>query len=196
MTVPENRSTLLWILLSAAAVAFLAAELLRPLALPAFVVIVCGTAWLIARQRRTPAEGAAAGSLQLAALELGDVVAQYESFCDDMDADAVANRTLHRPSLMDGAVDNEDLQDFFFQYRTARRFLNRLPARMAACTDAQQIDKLLTITTQRTMALDEAWRRAYRTAAHLGVDYPALGAPRPLREDHPDGGADDGTDES
>ena len=62
------------------------------------------------------------------------------------------------------AEDNEDV--------TARRFLSRLDARLAAENlEGSQLETILTVTDMRALEIKETWLAARQAAQRLGHDY-------------------------
>lgn len=111
-------------------------------------------------------------SIRLSAEDIVDVLEEYNQFTGDPDADALADRTLHRPALLDHDCTDPDIEDFHYQQATARRFLNRLDARLAnPDLEIVQLETLLSVTDQRALELKESWLSARQAAKRLGPDY-------------------------
>ncbi|APT92374.1 hypothetical protein CPHO_05110 [Corynebacterium phocae] len=140
-------------------------------------IFLAAAVWLMATARPAASEEAALRtSIQLSAEDLRDVMEDFERFETSPSAEALADRTLHRPALLDLDVVNPEIEDFHHQYTSAARYLNRLPARLADPTlTPSQLEKLLNVTDQRADDLRESWMRARRAAKALGTDYNSKG---------------------
>ncbi|WP_156232719.1 hypothetical protein [Corynebacterium occultum] len=137
------------------------------LAIPVLLVTV-----LVARARPDATEARALrSSVELSAEDIQNVILEFENFRGAPDTDAMADRTLHRPALLDEDCDHPDLENFRFQFNSNRRFLSRLPARLAADLTVTELEQLLHVTDQRAESLKDAWLTARRSAKQLGPDY-------------------------
>lgn len=111
-------------------------------------------------------------SILLSAEDISDVLDEYNRFAGDSDAEALADRTLHRPALLDQDCAHPDIEEFHYQRSTARRFLNRLDARLAnPDLEISQLEILLSVTDERALELKESWLAARQAAQRLGPDY-------------------------
>lgn len=113
--------------------------------------------------------GALRTSLRLSCDDIRTVLEEYETFATSGDASALADRTLHRPQLLDGDSDDPDIARFHFAAHAARRFLHRLPAR-ADDPDLtpRQLNALITVADERARDLRERWIAARAAAKRLG----------------------------
>ena len=94
--------------------------------------LLAAAAWLMSSARPDATEHQALrSSIQLSAEDIRDVMDEFEKFETSMDPDALADRTLHRPALLDLDTSNEAIEGFHYQYATASRYLKRLPGRLA-----------------------------------------------------------------
>lgn len=111
-------------------------------------------------------------SISLSADDIEDVVEEYEYFAHSTEAEAIADRTLHRPALLDLECEDSAIEKFHYQLSTAKRFLRRLDARLAKSNmETSEIEQLLKITDQRALELKESWLAARRAALALGPKY-------------------------
>lgn len=135
--------------------------------------LLAAAVWLMASAQPMKSEHAALRtSIQLSAEDLRDVMAEFEKFESATDPDTLADRTLHRPALLDLDLSDEDIEAFHFQYAASARFLRRLPSRLNnPMLSTQQLEHLLTITDQRASELQESWLAARKAAFKLGPNY-------------------------
>ncbi|AKK08991.1 hypothetical protein HCH15_04285 [Corynebacterium testudinoris] len=111
-------------------------------------------------------------SIALSADDIRDVIAEYEHFSTSPDADALADRTLHRPALADHYCDDPAIESFHHQSSTARRYLSRLEARLAnRDLEVGQLENLLNVTDERALEIKNAWLEARHAAKRLGPNY-------------------------
>ncbi len=111
-------------------------------------------------------------SIALSAEDIEDVILEFDHFASGTDADAIADRTLSRPALLDLDCPDGDIAAFHHQYATARRFLGRLDARLAnPDLDVAQLEALLQVTDLRALEIKEAWLASRRAAQRLGPNY-------------------------
>lgn len=137
------------------------------LAIPVLLVAV-----LVARARPdAPEVRALRSSIELSAEDIQHVILEFENFREAPDTDAMADRTLHRPALLDEDCDHPEIENFRFQYNSNRRFLSRLQARLVADLTVPELEQLLHVIDQRADSLRESWLAARRSAKQLGNDY-------------------------
>lgn len=111
-------------------------------------------------------------SISLSADDIQDVVEEFDHFAHSADAEAIADRTLHRPALLDSECQDPAVEKFHFQLSTAQRYLNRLDARLEQSSmETNEFEQLLKITDQRALELRESWLAARRAALALGPNY-------------------------
>ena len=111
-------------------------------------------------------------SIALSAEDIEDVIAEFDRFATGTDAEAIADRTLNRPALLDLDCTDPDIAAFHHEYATARRFLSRLDARLAAENlEVSQLETILTVTDMRALEIKETWLAARQAAQRLGHDY-------------------------
>lgn len=123
-------------------------------------------------------------SIQLSSEDIRDVMAQFEDFEVSQDTDIIADRTLHRPALLDLDTNDPDIEAFHYQYASASRFLKRLPARLASpMLDTNKLEQILSVTDQRAASLQESWLAARQAAFRLGPDYKKQRSSAPSDED-------------
>lgn len=123
-------------------------------------------------------------SIRLSSEDIRDVMAQFEDFEVSQDTDIIADRTLHRPALLDLDTNEPDIEAFHYQYASASRFLKRLPARLASpMLDTNQLEQILSVTDQRAASLQESWLAARQAAFRLGPDYKQQPSSAPSDED-------------
>lgn len=136
-------------------------------------ILLASAVWLMSSARPEASEHAALRtSIELSAEDISDVIAEFKNFETSPDPDALADRTLHRPALLDLDTNDPDIEAFHYQYASALRYLKRLPARLAnPMLSTSQLEHLLTITDQRAADLKESWLTARRAAQKLGTSY-------------------------
>ena len=111
-------------------------------------------------------------SISLSADDIEDVVEEYEHFAHSPEAEAIADRTLHRPALLDPECEDPAIEKFHYELSTAKRFVRRLDARLAKPNmETSEIEQLLKITDQRAFEHTESWLAARRSALALGPKY-------------------------
>lgn len=143
-------------------------RLLVPGALLSLILLVL-TFLLLRRRPDAYEHKALRTSIALSAEDVEDVLAEYERFSCSPDTDCLADRTIHRPALMDQDCTDADISDFHYQRTSSRRFLRRLNARLADPTlEIQQLETLLSVTDKRAAALRAAWLRARQAAQRIG----------------------------
>ena len=127
-------------------------------------------------------------SIALSAEDIRDVIAEFDAFAYGTDADAIADRTLRRPALIDLDFYHEDIDAFHFQYSSSQRFLRRLAQQLRKPTLAvADLEHLLEVTDNRAAELRESWLLARRTAFRLGPNYLGnYGPPAPEGLEGPD----------
>lgn len=108
-------------------------------------------------------------SVRLSAEDIRDVLEAFEKFRTSQDADALADRTFNRPALADPDTSDPEIQRFHYQCHGARRFLNRLEARLAdPDMTVRDLERLLAVTDRRAVELEESWLTARRAARRTG----------------------------
>ncbi|MDO5511319.1 hypothetical protein [Corynebacterium sp.] len=161
-----------WILaiILAACVAVLVIFRLQGLLL---ILPILAVALLVMSRRPDGAETLALrSSITLSAEDIEDIIAEFDRFAAGTDTESIADRTLTRPALLDLDCRDPDIAAFHHEYATARRFLSRLDARLAADSlEVSQLETLLTVTDMRALELREAWLAARQAAQRLGPDY-------------------------
>lgn len=110
-------------------------------------------------------------SIRLSADEILDIQEEWDNYLDGTSADALADRTLHRPALADPDCHDPDIQKFHFTMANARRFLSRLDARLEADLSVPQLEGILKVTDARALDLRESWLIARQAAHRLGPGY-------------------------
>lgn len=111
-------------------------------------------------------------SISLSADDIEDVAEEFEHFAHSPEAEAIADRTLHRPALLDPECQDPAVEKFHYQLSTAKRFLRRLEARLSSPSmETNELEQLLTVTDQRSFELKESWLEARRAALALGPKY-------------------------
>ena len=142
--------------------------------------VIMMLAYFVLHQKGNPSEAEALRtSIRLSAEDIKDVLDEYEEFLTGTDPDRQADRMLHRPALADPDCGDGDIEAFFFASQTARRFLTRLDARLAADLSVAQLDSLLSVTDRRALEIKEHWVTARRSALRLGSNYGRRGIAGP-----------------
>lgn len=128
--------------------------------------------YLASRYRPDSQEAEAlVSSIVLSREDIEDVLHQYDKFLNSEDADAIADRTLHRPALADEDCDDPDISAFHFLVDTSKRYVSRVNSRLKRDLSVQQLEALLLVTDKRALELKEAWLLARKSAHRLGNDY-------------------------
>ena len=178
----SRRSTLAMALTLGACV-ILIALLKVPGLMISFLLVGAALLMMSARPESTEHD-ALRTSIQLSSEDIRDVMAQFEDFEVSQDMDIIADRTLHRPALLDLDTNDPDIEVFHYQYASASRFLKRLPARLASpMLDTNQLEQILSVTDQRAASLQESWLAARQAAFRLGPDYKQQRSGAPSDED-------------
>lgn len=107
-------------------------------------------------------------SIALSAEDIGDVLAEFDAFCNAHDAHNLEDRTLLRPALADRDSTIPEIVQFHEDYANAQRYLHRLPARLTAPLSVNQAERLLRITDERAELLRASWLEARRVAREHG----------------------------
>lgn len=159
------------LLLAAVTAVVLVVTLKLPGVILAF--LVCGALWLIAGARPDASEHAALrASIALTVEDITDVIQDYTTFATSEDSDALADRTLHRPALVDVDCTNPSIEAFHYEMHGAQRFLRRLNARVnAPDVETNELESLLKVADERAAELKETWLAARRAALALGTNY-------------------------
>ena len=167
---PQNRRTLVFILLVLCAIAIVVTLKLPGLIIAAMLV---GAGWFMLRTRPDTAERKALrSSISLSADDIQDVIAEFEEFETSTEAEPLADRTLYRPALLDLDCSHPAIDAFHYELAGARRFLRRLNIRIHAHgMRTQDLEALLRVTDERARELKESWLAARRAAFRLGPDY-------------------------
>ncbi len=134
------------------------------------IALILGITYVMLRFRPDVSETTALrSSVVLSAEDINDILQEFDEFSDSPDPDALADRTLHRPALLDLDCSDPDIEAFHYQYSTAQRFLNRLDARLANPElDVTQLENLLSVTDRRALELRDSWLAARQAARRLG----------------------------
>ncbi|WP_347305854.1 hypothetical protein [Corynebacterium sp. SA-MJD20WY100] len=178
----SRRSTLAMALTLGACV-ILIALLKVPGLMISFLLVGAALLMMSARPESTEHD-ALRTSIQLSSEDIRDVMAQFEDFEVSQDTDIIADRTLHRPALLDLDTNDPDIEAFHYQFASASRFLKRLPARLASpMLDTNQLEQILSVTDQRAASLQESWLAARQAAFRLGPDYKQQRSGAPSDED-------------
>lgn len=131
-----------------------------------------GVVAVVALRTRSGADeelGSLRTAIRLSAEEITDVLDEYDAFAASPDADHLADRTLYRPALLDTDSSDRDIAAFHFQEAASRRFLRRLDRHLANTSLHQgELDKILRLSDERGLQLQEAWWYARRAAKRLG----------------------------
>lgn len=110
-------------------------------------------------------------SIRLSADEITEVQEEWDNYINGTDADALADRTLHRPALADPDCNDPAIEKFHFELSNAHRFLGRLNVRLNSSPTVPQLEGLLRVTDERALDLRESWLSARKAAHRLGRDY-------------------------
>lgn len=138
----------------------------------ALSAVILVAAFFVSRYQPNSLEtDALKSSIALSREDIEDVLAKYDEFLSSTDADAIADRTLHRPALADEDCTDPDISAFHFLAASSRRFASRVNARLKRNLNVQQLEALLVVTDRRALELKEAWLQARRAAHRLGQDY-------------------------
>ncbi|WP_051866786.1 hypothetical protein [Corynebacterium atypicum] len=112
---------------------------------------------------------ALANSVRLSAGDIEAVLNAFDDFRYSNSADAIADRTLQRPALADPDSVDPAIERFYYDCRAARRFLQRIDARLASPrTSTHDLERLLRVTDERATSLEESWLMARRAALRRG----------------------------
>lgn len=167
---PQQRKALAFALIILASVILIA--LLKT---PGFIIalILAGVAWLMVNSRPDASEQKALrSSIKLSAEDITDVLDQFNEFKTSVDTDSVADRTLHRPALLDQDCNDPAVETFHYHQASAQRFLRRLDARVNDPNlEINELENLLKVTDQRAAEIRESWLEARRAAIRLGPNY-------------------------
>lgn len=109
-------------------------------------------------------------SIELSLQDIETTLAAFEHFKYSGDADAIADRTLHRPALLNIDSTNKDIEEFHYLESTSKRFINRVHAKLAGELSVGQLESLLSIADRRSDQLEQAWVAARRAALELGSE--------------------------
>lgn len=166
MTNRSNRALWIGVAVTCALLVFVG----RGLGLVLALLLVLGTAlFLMRRPEVNPEAQSLRASIRLASEDLEDTLGLYDSFATASDAETLADRTLHRPALLEPDHDDPHISKFHFEASAARRFLNRLNARLAdPDLPLRELEKLLEVTDSRGQQLRDSWVDARRAARRLG----------------------------
>ena len=126
-----------------------AAVLIVTLKLPGVILaaFVCGALWLFADARPNASEHAALrASIALTVEDITGVLEDYATFATSDDAESLADRTLHRPALVDVDCANPVIEAFHYEMHGAQRFLRRLDARVnSPHVETSELESLLKV---------------------------------------------------
>lgn len=135
------------------------------------LVLVIGVlAWFYVSSRPSSNEvQALRASIKLSLDELDDVIAEYDEFAYSQEPDSLADRTIHRPELLNSDSDEPEIERFHYEYSTAQRYRNRMHAHLAnPRLGVNQLERLLKISDERVSNLREHWFAARRAAQRKG----------------------------
>lgn len=135
------------------------------------VPIIAITALILRTRHDAPETDALRSSIMLSAEDIADVIQDFDHFAGSPHTDAIADRTLNRPALLDQDCSHPDIENFHFQCQTNRRFLNRLEAKLTTDLSVAELDQLLGVTDRRALEFKESWLLARRSAKRLGPNY-------------------------
>lgn len=141
---------------------------LRAYGLVLAIPIIAITALLLRHRHDAPETDALRSSIILSAEDIEDVIGEFDRFANSPDTDAMADRTLNRPALLDQDSEHPDIEKFHFHCQTNRRFLNRLEGKLTTDLSVEELEQLLAVTDRRSMELKESWLLARRSAKRLG----------------------------
>lgn len=163
---PRWYKGLLWAFVAAVCLALILQ--FKAMGLVIAVVLVAAIAIFSASRRLDTESEVIKSSVRLAADEISAVLDNFDTFLTGNSAEALADRTLHRPELANPDSTNPDIEKFYYLYASNVRYLHRLEARLQQALTVTQADHLLSITDQRALELQEAWLAARRAAYQLG----------------------------
>ena len=134
------------------------------------VLVLAILAWFYLASRPSSNEVQALRmSIKLSLDELDDILGEYENFAYSHDADHLADRTIHRPELLNIDSTDPDIERFHYEYSTARRYSKRMHAHLAKHhLDVSQLERLLSVSDERDASLREYWLAARRAAQRKG----------------------------
>lgn len=146
--------------------------LISLLKLPGLIIsaVLAGAAFFVARSQPTETIESVTlvTSIRLSAEEIQGVLAELETFLHSSDPAAIADRTLHHPELVQEDSPIPAVDRFYFEARSARRFLHRLDSHIERCRySVPQLERLLQVTDERAFSLQEAWLDARRATRAL-----------------------------
>lgn len=172
MLVRPEPNRRLWILLLVLASCVIILGMFRLQGLLLLLPIVAVALFVVTKRPDSSETAALRSSIALSAEDIEDVIAEFDRFSSGTDTEAIADRTLSRPALMDLDCTDPDIAAFHHEYATARRFLGRLDARLANHDlDVSQLESLLNVTDLRALEIKETWLAARQAAQRLGPDY-------------------------
>lgn len=126
----------------------------------------------LARQKQPPAyfeANALRSSIELACEDIQDILDQYTQFATSNDPDSLADRTLHRPELLNPDSEDPNISQFHLEAHAARRFINRMTAKITdPSLDVRELEQFLEVADQRCSNLKLSWIDARRAAKRLG----------------------------
>ncbi len=157
------------LMIGAALVAVLMLVAFKAVGLVLGIALVLGTAFYVSGRRPSGRQEKLRAALRHAAEDLGDVLGLYDEFAFSEDAEHIADRTLHRPELLNPDSENPDVAAYHQMRATTERYLRRLDVHLAdESLDETELEGLLTITDQRSQQLQEVWWRARVAAREIG----------------------------
>ena len=108
-------------------------------------------------------------SIKLSLDELDDILSEFDNFAFSQDSDHLADRTVHRPELLNTDSTDPDIENFHYEYSTAQRYSKRMHSHLAKHRlSVGQLERLLKISDERVAILRERWLAARRAAHKLG----------------------------
>lgn len=108
-------------------------------------------------------------SLEISRDDINDIVAEYDNFLHGTSTDAVAERTLYYPALVDENTTESQIVEFKLRVSAARRFTSRLDSHLAdPSLSKESLNKLISVADERAAELALSWADARKTAKRLG----------------------------
>ena len=129
--------------------------------------IIAALYWAFKLRTSAPEAISLQRSIDLSRADIVDVVDAFERFRDSGDAEAIADRTLQRPELNNPNSTDPDIESFYIQLATARRFLQRLDIHLMSASTTEELESLLAITDKRAFELNQSWIKARRAAVRF-----------------------------
>lgn len=132
----------------------------------ALAVVTFAAYW---RSTRDPEVDALRSSLAVACEDITQVIEEYEDLANGQSTDAIADRTLNYPALVERDSGDPAIEDFHLRLGSAKRFVGRVDKHLLSNDlDRHALERLLNIADQRAEELEESWSDARRAARKLG----------------------------